>query len=221
MPILEAGEKLEYPNAGGVSKPKGKTQVSKKDMEGVKADFQGLVSDGMDLDVALEEAIQAHLPVVVEDEISGGSDLQAMYHTLEEVPDANPQLYGGNSRARARTSTKELIKKHLEALALYPEAELEAALADEEDGASVNQDSDGESDMSISANGEVEGPAPVEIDEDEQEDLIVWSKRYKQALTGAKVHDTAMQTSKLGGKEVPGAAKAKANTGTLGSAVLK
>ena len=158
---------------------------------------------------------------MVEDEISGGSDLQAMYHTLEEVPDASPQLYGGNNRARARTSTKELIKKHLEALALYPEAELEVALADEEDGASVNQDSDGESDMSISANGEVEGPAPVEIDEDEQEDLIVWSKRYKQALMGAKVHDTAMQTSKLGGKEVLGAAKAKASTGTLGSAVLK
>ena len=38
---------------------------------------------------------------------------------------------------------------------------------------------------------------------------------------GAKVHDTAMQTSKLGGKEVPGAAKTKASTGTLGSAVLK
>ena len=30
-----------------------------------------------------------------------------------------------------------------------------------------------------------------------------------------------MQTSKLGGKEVPGAAKAKASTGTLGSTVLK
>ena len=40
-------------------------------------------------------------------------------------------------------------------------------------------------------------------------------------LTGARVHDAAMQTSKLGGREVPGAAKAKASTGTLGSAVLK
>ena len=47
-------------------------------MEAVNADLQGLVSDGMDLNVALEKAIQAHLPVVVEDEISGGSDLQAM-----------------------------------------------------------------------------------------------------------------------------------------------
>ena len=93
----------------------------------------------MDLDLALEEAIQAHLPLVVDDKISGGSDLQAVYHTLEEVPDASPQLYGGSNRARARTSTKELIKKHLEALALYPEAELEVALADDEDGASVNQ----------------------------------------------------------------------------------
>ena len=35
------------------------------------------------------------------------------------------------------------------------------------------------------------------------------------------MHDAAMQTSKLGGKEVPGAAKTKASTGTLGCAVLK
>ena len=40
-------------------------------------------------------------------------------------------------------------------------------------------------------------------------------------LMGARVHDAAIQTSKLGGKEVPGAAKSKAGTGTLGSAVLK
>ena len=118
MPILEAGEKLEDPNAGVGSKPKGEMQVSKKDMEAVKADLQGLVSDGVDLDVALEEAIQAHLLVVVEDEINGGSDLQAMCHTLEDVPDASLQLYGGSNRARARTSMKELFKKHLEALAL-------------------------------------------------------------------------------------------------------
>ena len=90
-----------------------------------------------------------------------------MYHTLEEVPDASPQLYGGNSRARARTSTKELIKKHLEALALYPEAELEAALAEDEDGGSVNQGSDAESNMSISDSAEVEEPTPVEIDDEE------------------------------------------------------
>ena len=105
MPILEVGEKLEDPNAGGESKPKGEAQVSKKDMKAVKADLQGLVSDGVDLDVALEEAIQAHLPVVVYDEISSSSDLQAMYHTLDEVPDARPQLYGGSNRARARTSS--------------------------------------------------------------------------------------------------------------------
>ena len=90
-----------------------------------------------------------------------------MYHTLEEVPDASPQLYGGNSRARASSSTKELIKKHLEALALYLEAALEAALADEEDGASVNQGSDGESNMSISNSAEVEEPTPIEIGDDE------------------------------------------------------
>ena len=43
MPILEAGEKLEDPNSGSESKPKGEAQVSKKDMEAVKADLQGLV----------------------------------------------------------------------------------------------------------------------------------------------------------------------------------
>ena len=85
--------------------------MSKKDMEAVKADLQGLVSDGMDLDVALEEAIQAHLPVVVEDEIRGGPDLQAMYHTLEEVPDASPQLYGatGPEQEPARRSSLRSI----------------------------------------------------------------------------------------------------------------
>ena len=115
-----------------------------------------------------------------------------MYYTLEEVPDASPQLYGGKDRARTRTCTKELFKKHLEALSLYPKAELEAALADHEDGALVNQDSDGGSDVSMSANNEVEDPAPVEIDEDEEKDLIVESKRYKQVLMGAKVHNAAI-----------------------------
>ena len=61
----------------------------------------------------------------------------------------------------------------------------------------------------------------MEIDKDEPEDLIARSKPYNQALVGARVHNTAMQTSKLGGKEVPGAAKAKASTGTLGSTLLK
>ena len=137
------------------------------------------------------------------------------------MQDASLQLYGRSNRARARTSTKKLIKKHLESLALYPEAELEATLADDEDGASVNQGSHGGSDIFMSASAEVEDLTPVEIDEDVQEDLIVRSKRYKQALMGAKVHDSTMQTSKLGGKEVPGATKAKASTGTLGSTLLK
>ena len=57
------------------------------------------------------------------------------------------------------------------------------ALVDDEDGASVNQDSDGGSDVSVSANNEVEDPAPVEIDKVEEKDLIVRSKRYNQALT--------------------------------------
>ena len=45
---------------------------------------------------------------------------------------------------------------------------------------------------STSAIGEVEDPALVEIDEDEKEDLIVRSKRYKQAPKGAKVHNATM-----------------------------
>ena len=57
------------------------------------------------------------------------------------------------------------------------------ALVDDEDGASVNHDSYGGCDVSVSANNEVEDPAPVEIDKVEEEDLIVRSKRYNQALT--------------------------------------
>ena len=72
MPILEAGEKLEYPRAGGEPRLIGVAQVSKHDMEAVKADLQGLVSDGVELDVAQEEIIQAHLPVVVDDEMNSG-----------------------------------------------------------------------------------------------------------------------------------------------------
>ena len=52
MPNLEAGEKLEDSNGGSESKPKGEAQVSKKEMVVVKADLQGLVSEGVDLDVA-------------------------------------------------------------------------------------------------------------------------------------------------------------------------
>ena len=75
MPILEAGEKLEDPRAGGEPRLRGDAQVSKQDIEAIKADLQGLVSDRAELDVALEEAIQAHLPVVVDDERNSGSDL--------------------------------------------------------------------------------------------------------------------------------------------------
>ena len=55
--------------------------MSKGDIQAVKADLQGLVSEGVELDVALAEAIQAHLPMVVDDEWSGGVDLRAMYHS--------------------------------------------------------------------------------------------------------------------------------------------
>ena len=66
------------------------------------------------------------------------------------------------------------------------------ALADNEYVASMNQGSDAESDMSISAGAEVEDPTAVEIDQDEPEDLIMRVKRYKQALMGTRVQDTAM-----------------------------
>lgn len=49
--------------------------------------------------------------------------------------------------------------------------------------------------------------------------MIVRSRRYKQALTGAKVHDASMQTSRLGGVAQQGA-KPKRTSGTLGDAVL-
>ena len=67
MPILEYVENLGNPRAGCEPRLRGDAQVSKQDIEAVKADLQGLVSDRVEVDVALEETIQAHLLVVVDD----------------------------------------------------------------------------------------------------------------------------------------------------------
>ena len=56
--------------------------------------------------------------------------------------------------------------------------------------------------------------SPEAADADDGE-MIIRSKRYKQALTGAKVHDASMQTSKLGGVTQQDAAKPKTR-GSLG-----
>ena len=67
---------------------------------------------------------------------------------------------------------------------------------DQDDKASVNQESDEDADSDVSMGEQL---AEVEQEPDEEGDMIVRSRRYKQALTGAKVHDASMQTSRLGG----------------------
>ena len=60
----------------------------------MKSDLQGLVSQGVELDEALEEAIQANLPVTMS-VTSSPATLCAMYHSLDEAPDATPHLTYG------------------------------------------------------------------------------------------------------------------------------
>ena len=65
------------------------------------------------------------------------------------------------------------------------------------------------------------GGADEPQDEEEAEaaeDLIVRSRKYKQALTGMKVHDTGVQGN-IGGRVVGG--KSTKKTGTLGEAVQR
>ena len=62
-----------------------------------------------------------------------GADLCAMYQTIEKAPDMSPQLYGENrGKSHAKTNMQELIKRHLQALSEFPQAELEAAIDDED-----------------------------------------------------------------------------------------
>lgn len=192
--------------------------MTKADVQAIRSDLQGLVSEGLDLDEALEEAIQANMPVTVTP-----SELCAMYHTLDEVPDTTPHLmYGRQTKPEARAATKALIKRHLEALAEFDEEELEAALVDgdrqaaieDEDDLSVQGNEEGSVAMSV---GSVQGAESDNDEEEEVEDLIVRGRKYRQALTGAKVHDAGVQGN-MGGK-LWGLGKPGKKTGTLGEAV--
>ena len=86
--ILEAGMKLEKPAPKEKKEP---LVVSRAEVQAVKSDLQGLVAEGMELEEALEEAIQANLPVTMSEPTSP-AELYAMYHSLEEVPDTTPYL---------------------------------------------------------------------------------------------------------------------------------
>lgn len=93
-PILEAGRKLEKPAPKEKREGQPATEVSREDVQAVKSDLQGLVSQGVELDEALEEAIQANLPVTMS-ATSSPAALCAMYHSLDEAPDATPHLMYG------------------------------------------------------------------------------------------------------------------------------
>ena len=59
-----------------------------------RADLEGLVGAGVELDKALQKALQAHLQLEVVNS-APAADLCAMYFSLGEVPDVAPaQLYG-------------------------------------------------------------------------------------------------------------------------------
>ena len=94
-----------------------------------RADLEGLVGAGVELDEALQEALQAHLPLEVVNS-APAADLCAMYLSLGEVPDVAPaQLYGSTrSKEKAKEATQTLIRKHLDALSKFPDDELEKAL---------------------------------------------------------------------------------------------
>ena len=118
-----------------------------------------------------------------------------------------------------------MIKRHLEALAEFDEQALADALEEEGDRwAAADDDDEGsvqsQDNMSGVSGGSVEGIKELNEDdeaEDKVEDLIVCSRRYKQALTGMKVHDAGVQ-GKKGGRMVRGQKAAK-KAATLGEAV--
>ena len=68
-----------------------------------RADLEGLVGVGAELDEALQEALQAHLPLEVVNLVPA-ADLCTMYLSLGEVPDIAPaQLYGStHSKEKAK-----------------------------------------------------------------------------------------------------------------------
>ena len=60
------------------------------DVQAVKLDLQGLVSEGVELDEALKEAIQANLPVTM-----SPASLCSMYNYLDKAPDTTLHLMYG------------------------------------------------------------------------------------------------------------------------------
>ena len=56
MPLLKAAGKMEDPTQGTETAAGKEMQVSKKDMQAWKVELQSLMTDGVDLDHALEEA---------------------------------------------------------------------------------------------------------------------------------------------------------------------
>ena len=68
--------------------------MSKEAVLAARADLEGLVGAGVELYEALQEALQAHLPLEVVNSVPA-ADLCAMYLSLGEVLDVAPvQLYG-------------------------------------------------------------------------------------------------------------------------------
>ena len=117
--------KLEKPAPKEKKEP---LAVSRAEVQAVKLDLQGLVTEGMGLEEALKEAIQANLPITMSEPTSP-AEVCAMYHSLEEVPNITPYLmYGPQTNNEARKATQALIKCHPEALAEFAEEELETAL---------------------------------------------------------------------------------------------
>ena len=86
-------------------------------MLAARADLEGLVGAGVELDEAMQEALQAHLLLEVVNSMPA-VDLCAMYLSLGEVQDVAPaQLYGSTrSKEKAKETTQSLIWKHLDAL---------------------------------------------------------------------------------------------------------
>ena len=73
-------------------------------MLAARADLEGLVGAGVELDEALQEALQAHLPLEVVNS-APAADLCTTYLSLGEVLDvARAQLYG---TTRSKEKTKE------------------------------------------------------------------------------------------------------------------
>ena len=131
-------------------------------MLAARADLEGLVGAGVELDEALQEALQAKLPLEMVNSVPA-SDLCAMYLSLGEVPDVDPaQLYGSTrSKEKAKEATQTLIRKHLEAQSKFSDEKLEKALNEsDEDLLAAGDDAE-------SVKGENESDDVESMDEDD------------------------------------------------------